>query len=192
MRRRAVSLAVALLFASTATAAQQVGVTADVPLASPVGAGTRNLSFGVVTPIAGQIVDVDVPAAAAAVSGNIFAGEFRYDVTAARGLDFIMATPAFLIGPGLPPLTVTFDGMQYGGYCIVALTGCTLTNFNPAAPGSIRVCARTLGSGVCHANRMFAPGTELAVYIGGRLSVPSTARAGLYSGTITLTIVQVY
>ncbi|HEX6134110.1 MAG TPA: hypothetical protein VFZ24_09105 [Longimicrobiales bacterium] len=192
MRLWAVSLAAALLVPGSPAVAQQVAVAADVPVASPVGAGTRNLAFGVVVPIMGQIVDVDVPAATAPVSGTVHAGEFRYDVTSARGLDFILTTPAALLGPGLPPLGVTFDGLQYGGYCIDAGAGCTLTVFNPAAPGNVRVCARMLASGSCHPNRFFAPGTELGVYIGGRLSVPPTARAGIYSGVVTLTIVQVY
>lgn len=173
--------------------AQQVTVTAAVPLVSPAGAGVRDLAFGAATPVPGTTVEIDVPAAALPISASVHAGEFRYDVTSARGLDFSVAVPSSLAGPGSVLLPVTFAGSQYGGYCVTtAGSACTLTPFDPSAGGTVRVCYQVVGGLNCHPSRVFPPASELAVYIGGRLSVPPTALAGAYSATITLTIVQVY
>lgn len=192
MRSRAARLALALIITAGPTAAQQMDIAASVPVTSPTGVGMRNLVFGAVTPMVGQVVDVDVVAAVAPVDATIQSGEFRYDVSGARGLDFIVTMPAALTNGISPPLAVASNGTQYGGYCVTPGAGsCTLTNFNPAG-AAIRVCQQTLGSGNCHPARTFPAATELGVYVGGRLSVPATARAGIYTGTITLTIVQVY
>lgn len=193
MRSRATLLSIALLLAASPAASQQVAVSASVPLASPTGSGVRNLAFGAIVPLAGQTVQVDVPAAALPVSGSVHAGEFRYDVTSARGLDFSLTVPVALTGPGSIALPVTFAGTQYGAWCVTSGgSACTPTAFDPSDPALMRVCYQTVGNGNCHPNRVFPVGSELAVYVGGRLSVPQNARAGDYSATITLTIVQVY
>ncbi|HEX2167092.1 MAG TPA: DUF4402 domain-containing protein [Longimicrobiales bacterium] len=193
MHFRATLLSLSLLLAALPAASQQVPVSASVPLASPTGSGVRNLAFGAITPMAGQTVQVDVPAAPLPVSGSVHAGEFRYDVTSARGLDFTLTVPAALTGPGLVSLPVTFAGTQYGAFCVTeGGSACALTAFDPSDPSAVRVCYRTIGGGSCHPNRVFPVGSELAVYVGGLLSVPQNARAGDYSATITLTIVQVY
>ncbi|HSK20778.1 MAG TPA: DUF4402 domain-containing protein [Longimicrobiales bacterium] len=192
MRHRTMLLAVALLVTASPLDAQQVNVAASVPVRSPTGAGVRNLTFGAITPLVGQTVDVDVVAAAAPQSGSIQAGEFRYDVAGVAGLDFSLTMPATLTSGSLPPLTLTSTGAQYGGWCVTSGgSGCVLTGFDPAG-ASVRVCQQTRPNLTCHPNRFFPPATELGVYVGGRLSVPSTARAGVYTGTVTLTIVQVY
>ena len=192
MRFRTMPLAVALLITASPLAAQQVNVAASVPVRSPTGAGVRNLAFGAVTPLIGQTVDVDVIAAAPPQSGSVYAGEFRYDVTGASGLDFSLSMPATLTSGSLPPLTLTSSGAQYGGWCVTSGgSSCVLTGFDPAG-ATVRVCQQTRPNLTCHPNRFFPPATELGVYVGGRLSVPSTARAGVYTGTVTLTIVQVY
>lgn len=192
MRYRTMLLAAALLITASPLAAQQVNVAASVPVRSPTGAGVRNLAFGAVTPLIGQTVDVDVVAAAPPQSGSVHAGEFRYDVTGASGLDFSLSMPATLTSGSLPPLALTSSGAQYGGWCVMSGgSSCVLTGFDPAGT-TVRVCQQTRPNLTCHPNRFFPANTELGVYVGGRLSVPSTARAGVYTGTVTLTIVQVY
>lgn len=192
MGARATLLPIALLLLAAAVEAQDVTTTASVPLASPTGSGTRNLAFGVVAPIAGTTQNVDVAAAVAPASGTVQSGEFRFDVSGARGLSFTVLVPAQLTTAGAAPLSASFNGTQYGGFCVSATAVCTLTAFNPGVAPVVLVCAQTLGSGVCHPTRTFGAGNQLRVYIGGRLQVPPTARAGVYTGTVTLTIVQVY
>ena len=187
---RAVSLAFVLLFACTPLAAQHVDVTANVPERSPTGARTRNLRYGMLTPIAGTTQTVDVPAGVAPVSGTVQAGEFRYDVGGLRGVVYNVTTPTQLTAPDAAPLGVTSNGAQYGGYCITTTAACSLTGFNPSA-GDVTVC-RTMIFGACFPWQAWPGGTQMRVYVGGRLTVPPTARAGTYTGTITLTIVQVY
>jgi hypothetical protein len=190
---RVTVLTILLLSAAGPAAAQDVTVAANVPLASPSGVGFRDLSFGAVTPIAGQTVNVDVPAAVLPVTGSVHAGEFRYDVANARGLDFAVTVPAALAGPGVTTLPVAFAGTQYGGFCVTSGgSACALTPFDPGSPSTVRVCFRTLGSGACHPSQRFPAQSELFVYIGGSLSVPSNALAGAYSATVTVSIVQVY
>jgi hypothetical protein len=187
------ALAFLLLLPGVNAMAQQVSIAASVPLASPIGAGVRNLAFGAATPIPGQTLEIDVPAAQPPISGTVHAGEFRFNVASVRGLDFALTVPSTLGAPGLTPLPVTFGGLQYGGYCVTAGgSACTLTGFDPAAASNVRVCFQIVGSGSCHPNRVFPPGSELAIYVGGRLSVPAAALPGVYSATVTLTIVQVH
>lgn len=184
-------LAVTLLFMSAPLPAQ-VMVAAVVPVASPTGAGTRNLTFGVLTPISGTTQNVDVVAAVAPVSATVQSGEFRYDVAGTRGLDFNVSMPAQLTMSGATPLVVSSSGAQYGGYCVTAAASCTLTAFNPASGQNVRVC-RSMFLIWCNPFAGGYPGGSiLRVYVGGRLTLPPTARAGVYTGTVTLTIVQVF
>lgn len=191
MYGRAASFLFVLLCAAAPVAAQHIDVTASVPVRSPTGAGTRNLTFGVLTPVTGSTQTIDVPAAVAPVSSTVQAGEFRYDVNGLRGVVYNITTPTQLTAPGADPLVVTSNGAQYGAYCITASAACSLTNFNPAAGGNITVCRTTL-FGFCIPLLSWPGGTQMRVYVGGRLTVPPTARAGVYTGTVTMTIVQVY
>lgn len=191
MRTRATLLPFALLLLCSAVHAQDVTVTASVPLASPTGSGTRNLTFGVVAPLPGTTQNIDVVAAPAPVSGTVQSGEFRFDVTGARGVSFTLLVPTQLTAPGATPLSVSFNGAQYGGYCVSTTAACTLTSFNPGLLPLVLACAQTLGSGNCHPNRSFGAGSQLRVYVGGLLAVPPSARAGVYTATVTMTIVQV-
>jgi hypothetical protein len=191
MNVRSVSLALVLLFVSIPLAAQQVDVAANVPVRSPTGAGMRNLTYGVLTPIAGTTQTIEVPAAVAPVNGTVQAGEFSYDVGGLRGVVYNVTTPTQLTAPGATPLAVTSNGAQYGAWCITTTAACTLTSFNPAAGGNVTVCRTTL-FGFCFPWQAWGGGTQMRVYVGGRLTVPPSARAGIYTGTITLTIVQVY
>jgi hypothetical protein len=93
-------------------AQQQLDIAASVPVRAPTGSGTRNLTFGVVTPVAGSTQIVDVPAAAGPVSATVQSGEFLYNVTSLRGLEFTVTVPAVLSAPGLSPLPVSFSGTQ--------------------------------------------------------------------------------
>lgn len=191
MTVRAMSLALAMLLVGAPLAAQQLDVAANVPVRSPTGSGIRNLTYGVLTPITGTTQSIDVPAAVAPVSGTVQSGEFRYSVAGLRGVVFNVTTPTQLTAAGATPLTVTSNGAQYGAYCVSATAACALTNFNPAAAGNITVC-RTTFFGFCIPFQAYPAGTAMRVFVGGRLSVPPTARAGIYTGTVTLTIVQVY
>ena len=191
MRNRASLLALGLLLTGVPLAAQQVEIAASVPVRSPTGAGVRNLTFGVVTPIFGSTQNVNVVAAVAPMSATVQSGEFRYDVAGLRGVTFTIGVPAELTASGAAPLPVSFNGNQYGGYCVNAAATCTLTSFNPAAGANIRVCRSTFFIW-CNPFTPYPGGSAMRVYVGGLLSVPPTARAGVYTGTITLTIVQVH
>jgi hypothetical protein len=191
VRTGLVSLALGLLIAGNPLAAQQVEVGANVPVRSPTGAGVRTLTFGMLTPLTGTTQTVNVVAAVAPVSGTVQSGEFRYNVAGLRGVTFTVSVPAELTASGASPLTVSFNGAQFGGYCVTSAASCTLTSFNPAAGANIRVCRVTLPSW-CNPFTPYAGGNQLRVYVGGLLSVPPTARAGVYSGTVTLSIVQVH
>lgn len=191
MRARAVLVALLFLSPALPLAAQELNLTAAVPVRSPTGTGVRNLTFGSITPLPGQTVDFDVVAATAPVSATVQAGEFRYAIQGSAGLQFIMTLPATLTSGALPPLTFAANGPEYGAYCAQTGGSCTLTNFNPAA-GAVTACRSMNPGGNCRQNQTFPAGSELGVYIGGRISVPATARAAVYTGTITLTIVNVY
>lgn len=192
MRARAAVIAVLLLVSATAVRAQQlVTASAVVPIASPTGAGTRNLSFGAIMPGAAA-VNVTVPAAAAAQSATVHSGGFRFNVGSTRGLSFNMTTPTQLVN-GTASMPVSFSGAQFGAWCVTSNgSACTTTAFDPATAASVNVCAQTLGNGSCHPNRVFAASDQLSVYIGGLLTVPAGARAGTYTATVTLNITQVY
>ena len=184
-------VAAVLLVLGGSASAQQVDVAATVPVRSPTGSGVRNLIFGEITPVAGATQTVDVPAAAAPSGATIQSGEFRYDLTAMRGMTFNVSMPAQLATTGATPLVLDSNGNQYGGYCVSRDATCTLTGFNPGAGQNITVC-RTVVQGACHPAAPYQSGTSIRVFVGGRLTVPPTARAGTYLGTVTLTIVQVY
>jgi hypothetical protein len=192
MNVRGLPVVVLLLVASAPLAAQQVDVAASVPLRSPTGTPVRDLTFGAVTPIGGMAQTVDVAAAVAAVNGSVQSGAFRYDVATLRGLDFTLTVPSHLTAAGAEALPVSFTGTQYGGYCVTTgASTCTLTGFDPSA-ATVRVCRKTVGSGNCHPNSIFPPDSELTIYVGGLLTVPAGARAGSYTATLTLAIVQVH
>lgn len=191
MRTRAMMLAVTLLCMSLPASAQ-VMVAAVVPVASPAGSGTRNLTFGTVTPIPGTTQTIDVVADVAPVSGTVQSGEFSYNVAGTRGLDFSLSMPMQLTMPGATPLAVTSSGAQYGGYCVTATASCTLTSFNPGSGQNVRVCRSLLLIWCNPFAGGYPGGSVLRVYVGGSLSVPPIAHAGVYVGTVTLTIVQVF
>jgi hypothetical protein len=186
------ALALMLAAAPPLHAQQTVAVSAEVPVASPTGSGTRNLSFGTVMPLAGAGVTVDVPAAQAPQSASVHSGEFRFDVANTRGVEFTTSLPAQLDAGGGATLAFAANGAGYGGWCaMIGAAACVLTNFNPTA-ASVRACRQVLGNGNCHPVQVWPASTTLAVYIGGAITVPPGQPAGTYSGTITLTIIQVY
>jgi hypothetical protein len=193
VRVRTLLLPIALILSAAATHAQNVTVTATVPLASPAGTGTRDLRFGDVVPTAGLTQNIDVVAAPAPASGTLQSGEFTFDVSTARGVAFRITVPTQLTQPDAAPIPLSANGTQYGSFCVVAgAAACTLTNFNPAAASDVLACAQLLGSGNCHPNRVYATGSAMRVYVGGNLAVTQDARPGVYTGTVTMTIVQVY
>ena len=189
---RLIIAAIGLLAVAQTVSAQTMTATAEVVIAPPVGNGSRNLSFGTITPMPGQTQVIDLPAVRNPILANLYSGEFRFNVTSARGLDFAVTLPTQLTAASFTPLAMSANGNQYGSWCVSVNGGaCTLTNFNPTS-ASTRVCETYLGNGSCRSNRFFSTGSELFVYIGGMLTVPPTAAAGIYTGTITISIVQVY
>jgi hypothetical protein len=192
-------MTILLLAAATASgvrsahAQSPVVATAELVAAAPTGNGVRNLSFGTVTPLPGQNVQVNIPAAVNQINAMQYSGEFNFSIATLSGLDLRVTMPTQLRAGTLPPLTMNSNGNQYGGYCVTWIfTPCNLTNFNPASATPVRVCRTTRANGTCNPSNNWFWGTELSVYIGGMLTVPPTAAAGVYTGTVTLTIVQVY
>jgi hypothetical protein len=169
----------------------QVVAEADVPLASPTGGGVRNLAFGSITPQPGQAVTVDVPAAIAQQSASVHSAQFSLNVQTTTGITIEVGTPAALT-QGAASIPLSFNSTDYGAYCVDAGAGCILTNFNPATTPQLRICRVAGGSGNCHPVHAFPANSLLSVYVGGLLTVPAGQRAGFYTGTITLTIVQVH
>ncbi|HSJ25815.1 MAG TPA: DUF4402 domain-containing protein [Longimicrobiales bacterium] len=187
------ALVTCLGLAQAVPVAGQATVTAvaELPLASPTGAGSRNLSFGTIVPTSAGPVAVTVPAAVAPSSASVHSGEFRLDVGTLRGVSVTVDTPNELMSAAAS-MPVDYNGAEFGAWCVDADAGCTLTAFNPATTDELRVCWRTVGSGSCHPIQNFPPGSVLSIYIGGALHVAPVQRAGTYTGTITLSIVQVY
>lgn len=189
---RYLTFVLALAVAVPAAAQQQLSVSAVLPVQSPTGAGQRNLAFGSIVPGAATVT-VSVPAAAAPQSATVMSGEFRFGVATNRGMQFDLSLPAQLSAAGLTPLAVSYNGNQYGAWCVSGGGNtCTLTTFDPSSATSHRMCAQTLGNGNCHPTKTWAAGSQLSVFIGGLLTVPPGARPGTYTATITLTITQVY
>ena len=195
MRRSPVLVALLLLGVThvAAHAQSDVMLSASVPVASPTGAGSRNLSFGTITVTPGATQNIAVTAAAAAQSATMASGEYRFDVGSAAGLDMQITLPTALISSvGNVPLAISFNGTQYGGHCIVlGASGCTLTTFNPSTTTTLKVCNEYKGNGDCK-NKVWTPGSQLRLYVGGVLTVPPTQVAATYTATITLQITQVY
>lgn len=172
-----------------ATAQHPIGLSALLPVASPNVTGTRGLAFGVITPGAADAT-VAIPAGPAPVSATVHSGEFLLDVGTNRGVAFELSMPAQLTD-GDRSLDVLSEGTQYGGWCLTGAAACDLAAFDPSA-GSVLACARALGNGSCHPNRTWPPGSRIGVYVGAQLVVPADARAGTFTGTITLTVTQVH
>lgn len=190
MRRLLLSLV--LLAVPAAASAQELQALAAVPVASPTGGGVRNLSFGSVTPVTGQTTVVSVPAQSAPPSGTVYSGEFRFSVAGNAGLQFSLSLPTQLTSTiGGLTLPVSFNGNTYGARCIQGTAGtCTTTNFNPTT-GPFRVCRVDFLGLFCWPT-VWPAGSQLRVFLGGQLSVPANQVAAVYTGTVTLTILQVY
>ena len=182
----------ALLLPMPARAQQQIRVQATVLVTSPAGGGVRDLAFGSVTPLTGQSVVHEVPAAVAPQSGTVHAGEFGFEVAGHRGLDFTLTLPPVLTDALGRTLPIAFADARFGARCVQSATvTCAPVAFNPVA-GPFRACFQVVGNGNCHPNRVWPPGTLLRVFVGGAVTVTPAQPAGAYGGTVTLTIVQVY
>lgn len=197
--RRTLLFAGALLSAAAADgrvlhAQSNVFASATVPLASPSGGGVRNLAFGEIMPAPGVTTTVSVPAAAAPQSASVMSGEFALSVAGSSGIDFTVSVPSILTSSiGGLTIPVSFAGTQYGASCVVeGGAACTTTAFNPAAGGTFKQCREYKGNGDCKTNRVWTAGTLLRVFVGGAVSVAPSAVAATYTGTVTLSIVQVY
>jgi hypothetical protein len=196
--RRLTLLAAALLcsaFTASVTHAQAaVAANAMVAVAAPTGNGIRNLTFGDITITPGATQNVSVPAAVNAQSATVASGEFLFDVSSTRGVDFQLSLPTTLNSGGTAaPLAISFNGAQYVAHCVTSGgSACTLTTFNPAATPVITVCSAYKGNGDCKNNSVFGGGSELRLYLGGMITVPPTQAAATYTATVTLLITQVY
>jgi len=185
-------LPVALAIRAPELQAQQVAVSAAVPLASPTTVGARDLTFGTIMPDPNAARTVAVLAAVDRASASVQSGEYRLDVAALHGVTFALSTPTELTSATAPPLPVNFSGGGYGGWCVTrGRSGCGLNGFDPAG-GDQRVCANELGGGVCDLGTSWPAASTLRVFVGGELTIPPTALAGTYTATITLTVTQVY
>jgi hypothetical protein len=189
--RTPVAALVWLLAGLAPLCAQSVTATAEVPVAAPSGGGARNLAFGEVVPQPGQTVVVSVPAAVAPITGTMHSGEFRLNLESVRGVTISVQPPPSLAN-ATASLAIDYNDLLYGAYCVDTGAGCALTSFNPATTDQLRICRQSGASGNCHPNQTFPLNSILSVFIGGGLAVPPTQRAGLYTGTVTLTIVQVH
>jgi hypothetical protein len=185
-------LAGLLALAAPLSAQDRVQVSATLPAQSPAGGGVRELAFGAITPLSGQPVIQEVPAAVAPQSGTVQSGEFNFAVAGNRGLDFTLTLPTALTDGAGNTLPVTFNDVRYGARCVqTATTACTPTAFNPTT-ASLRACMQQLGNGNCHPTRVWPPGSLLRVFVGGAVTVAPTQPAGTYGGVINMLIVQVY
>ncbi len=175
--------------------AQAVWVSATLPVPPPTGNGLRNLDFGTISIASGLVTTVDVPAAVNPQAGGAVSGEFGLSPAGSAGYQFQVTMPTQLDqGGGVPPLAFTANGPLYGATCFVDGTdncGTTWQTFNPVTQPTQLLCRKISGNH-CQATKVFGPGAQAFIYIGGQLVVPPTAAAGLYSATITMTILQVY
>ena len=164
-----------------------------VPVPSPTGIGVRNLSFGTITPTPGVTQTITVPAAVALQSGTVYSGQFNIGVEGAAGVAFQLSLPPVLTSTiGGLTLPVSFNGSQFGAHCAVeGASGCTLTSFNPATAGTVRVCRRAVGN-TCFRAEIWSNGSLVRVFVGGSVSVAPTIAAATYVGVVTMTITQVY
>jgi hypothetical protein len=192
---RAVVPALALVLGGMRPLSAQAMVHAStfVPVASPTGIGVRNLSFGNITPTPGVTQTVTVPAAVAPQSGTRQSGQFNISVAGAAGVAFQLTLPAVLTSTiGGLTLPVSFNGNQFGAHCVVQGAGaCTLTAFNPATAGTLRICRLQLFN-TCLGFLVWPNNTQIRVFLGGSLAVPPATAAATYTGVVTLTITQVY
>jgi hypothetical protein len=139
--------------------------------------GTRTLAFGSLVP---GVPETVLPSSAQA---GVATGT---GVDAYRSITLNIAVPAFLTGPGGARLAVDFNG-PYAASCeLTAANACNAASFetwNPVATPTHTDTPRNRGPG----NRYLYPG--FAVYMGGRAVPTASQRAGLYTGTITITAV---
>ncbi len=178
------------------TSAQlSLAVSATLPIPAPTGSGVRNLDFGTISIVSGSTQTVDVPAAVNPQASGAVSGEFALSPVGAAGYQFQVGMPTQLtMGGAVPPLTFSANGPLYAATCWVDGTNTcatTWTTFNPVTQPTQLLCRRISGNH-CQKGVVFGPGSAAYIYVGGNLSVPPTAAAGIYSATITMTILQVY
>lgn len=187
---RACALAAALLLGAYGVEAQ-LTVGATLPPASPSGGSVRSLLIGPIIPL-GRPLRLDVRADAAA-PGDAVPGEFRFDVSHAEGIEYVLNLPATLTAEGGSTLSISFAGPQYGAACTESESQpCVPVNFDPRA-GPFRVCRSYNGaSGTCRHGDVFPAGTTVRIFVGGFVASPDAPVTTTYAGTVTLTVFQVH
>lgn len=188
---RAFALALALLPGACAVEAQ-LAVGATLPPASPSGGAIRSLLIGPIIPF-GRPLRLDVRADASPAGDAVQPGEFRFDVSHAEGIEYVLELPAIVTAAGGSSLPISFAGPQYGAACTESRTqACVPVNFDPRA-GPFRVCrSYNDGSGTCRHGDVFPAGTSVRIFVGGSVAPPAAPVTTTYAGTVTLTVFQVH
>jgi hypothetical protein len=162
------------LLGSPLHAQSPVGTSLMVNLPPVSGGGARNLAFGSLAP--GSTADTGPGSEA-----NASTAKWQFTgLQKNAGYEMTFTLPATLT-KGASVLTITWPA-NYGRWCSyrAADTCAGGTAFTPSA-----------GSFVVNATTAAGPGNNdrvLDVWIGGQLAVPGDARAGLYAGTLSMTI----
>ena len=173
--------AATLVGAADARAQASIGAGVTV-LTSPVaGGGVRSIAFGTV-PVGStttRLISTIADSTAAGIGHINFTG-----VNGNRPVQFTFDFPAVLTHTtASTTMPISFNG-NHGLHCFNRNSGlhaCTL--FNPS-PGGADPSVIVLTPPAAPRNGI------LRVYLGGNVTPPVTAAAGLYQGTITLTMVR--
>jgi hypothetical protein len=166
-------VALPLLAAPAQGQTAAVNTSLEVLMPPATGGGVRNLAFGSINP--GGTSDTGPGSEA-----NVNTAKWSFSGLAKnQAITLTITLPGSLTrGPSTLPITWP---PNYGSWCsYIEGDACAgSTAFTPSA-GTFNVTATTAG-GAGNNNRV------LDVWIGGRLSVPAGAVAGLYTATMTLT-----
>jgi len=165
MRNSKLSLAVLALMASGAAAVQAQSNTANIQatatVQSPINVvGFQPLAFGNVFPGVLKLIDP---------SDLTNAGRFDVTGQAGTGVTLSFTLPGTLTGPGLPLAVTSYQAIRAND------AGQTVSPvlFSPGASNA----ATLSGAGALH------------VWVGASVTPPTNQAAGLYTGTITMTVV---
>lgn len=146
-------------------------LTVNLPPVS--GGGVRNLSFGSINP--GGTADTGP-----GLESNAGTAKWSFSGLQRNATYNVVFSLPFSLTRGSSTLTITYPA-GYGAWCsYIAGNACAgVTTFTP---DNTTTFAMTTPAGPGNNNRV------LDIWVGGQISVPATAQAGLYSATASLTI----
>lgn len=188
MRRFALLLAAALcLLVQVAPARAQAPANDDgsMPVSLTilwpplVGVGVRPLEFGVIMPGTGSVT---------VLPNTPRSGEWRLTgIRNRRSIDIRFAFPANLVSASGSTMPIDFNG-SFAATCEIDTPGnaCDMTTYmtwNPVTTPSMRDLPERAKPG-----RPKFSTTDYKVFIGGRVTPGTTTPAGVYTGTITITV----